>query len=221
MRLALKDLPATERPLYRANNYGVASLSAAELMQLIVGCGYTDICPALLAKGETLMGLARMTAEEMAEIDGLGETGATRLKAAFELGRRLMFEGEPDRAQIKSPADCYNLLSDMALLNKEHFEVILLDSKNRVVRRETIYVGSLNTCVVRVGEVFKAAIKANAAAIILAHNHPSGDPTPSPEDVKVTGMIVQAGQLLDIKVLDHVIVGSNRFVSLKERGLGF
>lgn len=221
MRLALKDLPATERPLYRANHFGVGALSSAELMQLIIGCGYTDICPSLLAKGETLMGLARMTADEMAEIDGLGEVGANRLKAAFELGRRLMIGCEPDRVQIKSPSDCYSLLSNMALLDKEHFEVILLDSKNRVVRRETVYVGSLNTCVIRIGEIFKPAIKASAAAIILAHNHPSGDPTPSPEDVQVTELIVQAGKLLDIQVLDHVIVGSHRFVSLKERGLGF
>lgn len=222
MRLALKDLPKTERPLYRANHYGVGALSNAELMQLIVGCGYTDVCPSLLAKGQNLLGVARMSALEMAEVDGLGDTGANRLKAAFELGRRLMIECPTEKDKIRSPADAYNLLAgEMATYEQEHFVVFSLSTRNEIIAKTVVYKGSLNTMVVRIGEVFREAIKRNAAAIIVAHNHPSGDPSPSPEDVKVTEQIVQGGLLLDIEVLDHIIVGQSRYISLKERGLGF
>ena len=133
-----------------------------------------------------------------------------------------MFATTEEKPQVKSPADAANLLmAEMSLLEQEHLRVILLDSKNRLLKTVTVYVGSLNTSVVRVGELFREAIRANAAAIIVAHNHPSGDPAPSPDDVHVTEVIVQAGQLMDIDVLDHVIIGQQRYVSLKERGLGF
>lgn len=112
-------------------------------------------------------------------------------------------------------------MSEMMFLEQEHLRVILLDTRNTVLATPTIYVGSLNTSVVRIGELFRAAIKENAAAVIVAHNHPSGDPSPSPEDVHVTRQLVKAGQLLDISVLDHLVIGHQRFVSLKERGLGF
>ena len=112
-------------------------------------------------------------------------------------------------------------MTEMSLLEQEHLRLVLLDTRNHVLATPTIYVGSLNTSVVRVGELFRAAIKENAAALIVVHNHPSGDPSPSPEDVRVTGQIVSAGKLLDVDVLDHIIIGRQRFVSLKERGLGF
>ena len=113
------------------------------------------------------------------------------------------------------------LMTEMSLLEQEHLRLVLLDTRNHVLATPTIYVGSLNTSVVRVGELFRAAIKENAAALIVVHNHPSGDPSPAPEDVRVTGQIVSAGKLLDVDVLDHIIIGRQRFVSLKERGLGF
>jgi DNA repair protein RadC len=112
-------------------------------------------------------------------------------------------------------------MSEMMFLEQEHLRLILLDTRNRVISTPSVYVGSLNTSVVRIGELFRAAIKDNAAAFIVAHNHPSGDPSPSPEDVTVTRQIVQSGKLLDIELLDHVIIGRQRYVSLKERGLGF
>jgi DNA repair protein RadC len=127
-----------------------------------------------------------------------------------------------ERPQVRTPTDIANLLMlEMSLLEQEHLRVVMLDVKNFVGRIHTVYAGSLNTAVVRIAEVFREPIRANSASIIIVHNHPSGDPTPSPEDVRVTEMIVEAGKLLDIDVLDHLVIGRNRFVSLKERGLGF
>ena len=145
-----------------------------------------------------------------------------QIKAALELGRRLLVTAPHERPQMRSPADAANLLmAEMSLLSQEHLRTVLLDTRNRVISIPTIYVGSLNTAQVRVGEMFREAIRANCAGMIVVHNHPSGDPTPSPEDVQVTRMIVEAGALLNIDVLDHLIIGRQRFVSLKERGLGF
>ena len=127
-----------------------------------------------------------------------------------------------DAPRVSIPSDAANLVMwDMVYLEQEHLRIIMLDTRNRVIGMPTVYIGSLNTSVVRLAEVFKPAIKANAAAIIVVHNHPSGDPSPSPEDVKVTRELVSAGKLLDISVLDHLIVGNNRYTSLKERNLGF
>jgi DNA repair protein RadC len=123
---------------------------------------------------------------------------------------------------VTTPADAANLLmSEMTFLEQEHLRVVLLDTRNRVLATPTIYVGSLNTSVIRIGELFRQAIRNNAAALIVAHNHPSGDPAPSPEDIHVTRKLVEAGKLLDIEILDHIVIGRQKFVSLKERGLGF
>jgi DNA repair protein RadC len=155
-------------------------------------------------------------------VKGIGAAKATEVKAALELGRRLMASSPEERPVVSSPADAANLLmSEMMFLEQEHLRLILLDTRNGVLQTPTIYVGSLNTSVVRVGELFRAALKANAAAMIVAHNHPSGDPAPSPEDIRVTRQLVEAGKLMDIEVLDHIVIGHQRFVSLKERGLGF
>jgi DNA repair protein RadC len=152
----------------------------------------------------------------------VGTAKVAQLKAALELGRRLLIESPEERTQIRSPADAANLvMSDMSLLEQEHLRTMLLDTKNRVLETTTVYQGSLNTSLIRVGELFREAIRANCASLIVLHNHPSGDPTPSPEDVAVTRQIVEAGKLLDVEVLDHLIIGRQRFVSLKERGLGF
>jgi DNA repair protein RadC len=158
----------------------------------------------------------------LTEVKGIGPAKAVEIKAALEIGRRLMTEAPEERPRVTSPGDAANLLmSEMMFLEQEHLRLILLDTRNRVISTPTVYVGSLNTSVVRIGELFRAAIKDNAAAFIVAHNHPSGDPSPSPEDVTVTRQIVQSGKLLDIELLDHVIIGRQRYVSLKERGLGF
>jgi DNA repair protein RadC len=155
-------------------------------------------------------------------VRGLGPAKAAQLKAAIELGRRLALEAPEERPAINSPGDAAALVQyEMAALEQEHLRVLLLDTRNRVLDINELYHGSLNASLVRVGEVFKPAIRRNAAGILVVHNHPSGDPTPSPDDVAITRALVQAGRLLDIEVVDHLVIGQGRFVSLKERGLGF
>ena len=138
------------------------------------------------------------------------------------MGRRSIVALPPERLRIKSPADAASLLlADMGALEQEELRTIIVDTKNQVLKVHTVYMGSLNTAVLRIAEVFREAIRLNAAALIVAHNHPSGDPTPSAEDVQVTRQLVEAGKLLNIDVLDHLVIGSQRWLSLKERGLGF
>jgi DNA repair protein RadC len=159
---------------------------------------------------------------ELQRVNGVGQVKAIEIKAALEIGRRLMATAPQDKARVTSPADAANLLmSEMMFLEQEHLRTILLDTRNRVLHTPTVYVGSLNTSVIRIGELFRAAIRENAAAMIVAHNHPSGDPAPSPEDIQVTRQIIEAGKLLNVDVLDHIVIGRQRYVSLKERGLGF
>src|SRR5262249_14315389 len=144
------------------------------------------------------------------------------LKAALEIGRRLLLTEHEQRFQIKSPTDAANLLMlEMSHLDQEHLRTVLLDTKNRVQAISTVYIGSPHASMIRRGEIFKDALKRNSAALIVVHNHPSGDPTPSPEDVVVTREIISAGKLLDVDVLDHLVIGQGRFVSMRERGLGF
>jgi DNA repair protein RadC len=223
----LRDMPQDDRPRERLMQVGATAVSSAELLAIILRVGsrnesVVQLATRLLAHFGGLPGLARASLTELQEVKGIGPAKAIEIKAALELGRRLLAAAPEERAQITSPADAANLLmSEMMFLEQEHLRVILLDTRSRVLSSPTVYVGSLNSSVIRVGELFRAAIKANAAAIIVAHNHPSGDPSPSPEDVNVTRQIVQAGKLLDIQLLDHIVIGRQRFVSLKERGLGF
>jgi len=222
----IKELPSSERPRERLLHYGAGALSTAELLAIILRTGTRDenvvrMAQRLLAVFDNLAGLARANSAELMAEKGLGPAKVTQLKAALELGRRLLVESPDERPQVRSPADAANLvMSEMALLEQEHLRVMLLDTKNRVLETPTVYIGSLNTSLIRVGELFREAIRANCASLIVLHNHPSGDPTPSPEDVAVTRQIVKAGEMLDVDVLDHLIIGHQRFVSLKERGLG-
>ncbi len=226
-RPTIHDMPQGERPRERLIHYGARSLSTAELLAIIlrVGTGGENVvrmAERLLARFEGLPGLAQATIPELCEVKGLGEAKATQIKAALEMGRRLLVAAPHERPIVNAPGDAANLLmAEMAFLPQEHLRTVLLDTRNQVLKIPTIYVGSLNTAQVRVGEIFREAIRANAAAMIVVHNHPSGDPTPSPEDVRVTRMIVDAGKLLSIDVLDHLVIGQQRYVSLKERGLGF
>ena len=225
--LTVKDLDPSERPRERLLELGPGALSNAELLAILLRTGVTglmvtDLARDLLREYGGLWGLARASPGEIAQRHGLGPAKAAQLKAALELGQRLVREEQTNRTKIASPADIANLvLSDMATLEQEQLRVFLLDMKNRVLAIRILYTGSLNQSTVRVAEIFKAAIRENCAAIAVVHNHPSGDPTPSPEDVRVTEAIVQAGQLLDIDVIDHVIIGHQQFVSLRERRLGF
>jgi DNA repair protein RadC len=222
-RPKIRDLPLRERPVNRLREVGATAVSNAELLAcLLQTSDALHQAQELLARFEGLHGLARASETEVVQTDGIGPSQAARLKAALEVGRRLMTQPPQDRPQVRSPADAAQLLmAEMSLLEQEHLRLVLLDTKNFVLGIPTVYIGSLNTTVVRIGELFRYALKQNCAALIVVHNHPSGDPTPSPQDLIVNAKIVEAGQLLDIEVLDHLVIGRGRFVSLKERGLGF
>jgi DNA repair protein RadC len=226
-RPMIKDLPAGERPRERLARAGEGALSTTELLAIVLRTGVggesvLDMARRLLSRYDGLPGLARASFAELRAEKGLGQAKTAQLKAALELGRRMLLASPEDRFVVRSPADVAQLLmAEMSHLEQEHFRVLYLDTRNRLIGTETVYVGSLNASHIRVGEVFRDAIKRNCAAIIVVHNHPSGDPTPSPEDVEVTRQLVAAGDLLDIEVLDHLVIGQQRFVSLRERGLGF
>lgn len=223
----IRDFAEQERPRERLMKVGAHAVSTAELLAIIMRTGVggenvVRLAERLLVTFRDLPGISKASISELTQVKGIGPVKAIEIKAAFEVGRRLMMAAPEDKIKVTSPHDAANLLmSEMALLDQEHLRVVLLDTRNNVLHTPTVYIGSLNSSMVRVGELFKAAIKENAAAMIVAHNHPSGDPSPSPEDVHVTRQIVQAGQLLNIDVLDHIVIGRQRFVSMKERGLGF
>lgn len=226
-RPKIKELPAEERPRERLARAGEGALSTAELLAIILRTGVGGenvlaLASRLLACYNGLPGLARASFAELQAEKGLGTAKTAQLKAALELGRRMLLASPEDRFIVRSPADVAQLLmAEMAHLEQEHFRTLYLDTRNRLLGSDTLYVGSLNASHIRVGEVFREAVKRNCASLIVAHNHPSGDPTPSPEDVEVTRQLVAAGNLLGIEVLDHLIIGQQRFVSLRERGLGF
>jgi len=209
------------------NRYGPQALALWELLSLVLGPGggtaaAIELGRTLTETYESLQQLYVAGIMEMARTPGMTEAKAIRLQAALELGRRMMHPSDESRFRVITPGDAAELLMpDMMLLEQEHMRLILLNSRHEVISTPTIYKGSLNTAVVRVAEVFKDALRQNASSLILSHNHPSGDPSPSPEDIVVTRSCVKAGKLLGIEVIDHVIIGHNRYVSLKERGLGF
>lgn len=226
-RLSIKELPPDERPRERLKLRGPASLSDGDLLAIIlntgiVGEGVTDVAQRLLAQHGGLRGLFQMDVVELARIRGLGDAKAVRLKAALELGRRLAALSPDERPMVGSPEDVANLLQiEMAALEQEQLRVVLLDTKHRILGVRTVYQGSVNQAQVRVAEVFRDAIRQNATAIVAVHNHPSGDPTPSAADIALTVELVQAGKLLNIELLDHLIIGQGRWISLKRLGLGF
>lgn len=222
-RRRLCDLPTEERPLYRLHHVGSSALATTELLALVLGTADAPGLSAdLLGAFGSLHQLARASKPQLMKVRGIGEAQAGRLAAMLELSRRLQEPPADERPRVTSPADGANLLMGrMSHLQQEELWVILLDTRNRVLGTPTIYRGSLNTSVVRIGEVFRPAVEAPAAAVIVAHNHPSGDPSPSPEDINVTRQLVQAGKLLDIELLDHLIIAAHGYTSLKEKGLGF
>lgn len=224
----ITDLAVNERPRERLAEVGPGSLSNAELLAILLRVGVqgenaVQLGQRLLQDFGGLTGLHQAAFVEVCKQHGIGAAKAAQIKAAIELGRRMAAQSLEDRPAIHSPKDAADLVQyEMSALPQEHLWIILTDTRNRVLRIEKMYKGSLNSSTVRVGELFRAAIQHNAASILIVHNHPSGDPAPSPEDVSLTRAVVEAGKLLDISVLDHLVIGSGgRFVSLKERGLGF
>ena len=223
----ITDLASTERPRERLATQGAEALSNAELIAILLrsgveGANAVQLAQRMLKEYDGLPGLHRVPYDQLCSLHGIGPAKAAQLKAAIELGRRLAMASPEERPVIQSPDDAAALiLYDMGALEAEELRVLLLDTRNRLLRITRVYQGSVNSSLIRVGEVFRDAVRAGATAILVAHNHPSGDPTPSPEDVSVTHAMVEAGKLLDIELLDHLVIGKNRFVSMKSKGLGF
>ena len=219
----LHALPIRERPASRLDNSGVGSLSLSELLAAIVGgARQLEVADQILVHYQTLSALYQASTIELEQFAGIGHATAARLKAGLEIGKRLIEESSDERPTLRSPQDVANLLmNDMALLEKEELRVVILNTKAHVLDIDTVVKGSVNAALVRPAEVFREPVRLLASSVIVAHNHPSGDPTPSPEDARMTETLVKAGEHLDIAVLDHLIFGRGRYVSLKERGLGF
>jgi DNA repair protein RadC len=226
-KLLINDIPEGERPRERFLQVGASGASQRELLAIILrngtnGIGALALADQLLNKFGGLAGLARANIAELKQVSGVGEVKAIEIKAALELGKRLSIASPDMKPQVKTPADAAQLLMlEMGLLEQEEVRTMLLDTRNRVVAVSMIYKGSLNTAAMRIGEIFREAIRINAASVIVAHNHPSGDPTPSADDVNVTKQMIAASKLLDVDLLDHIVIAHNKFVSLKERGLAF
>ena len=224
---AIRELPATERPRERLALRGVAGLTAAELLALVWGSGTRgrsaiDLAADVLTRYGDLADLARASDAELVGLTGIGAARAAQLVAAFELGRRVLADWPTGRWSIRGPRDLADrLVLQMGRLEREELRVVLLDTKNHVLRVVTVYQGNVSASLVRVGELFRDAVRLGAASVILVHNHPSGDPTPSPDDLHLTAESLAAGRLLDIALLDHLVIGHDAYVSLRDRGVAF
>ncbi|RKD23895.1 hypothetical protein BEP19_05570 [Ammoniphilus oxalaticus] len=221
---SLVNVPTSELPRERMIQYGLDALSNAELIAILLRTG---------TAGESVLSLAQrvlgqvggirqfldVSLEELTAIKGIGVAKAVQLLAGIELGRRIANSTPEQRWTIRSPEDVAKLMmEELRHLKREKFVCLFLNTKNQVLAQHTVSIGSLNSSVVHPREVFKEAIRRSSAAIICLHNHPSGDPTPSQEDIEVTKRLINAGQIIGIAVLDHVIIGDGRFYSLKENG---
>lgn len=225
-KYTLKELPVSERPREKLVNYGVERLSNAELIAIIIRTGHGD--DTALDVGSKILSidkkglsyLSNITLKELTGIKGIGICKASQILASIEIGKRINRWSAEEKVKVSSPDILVNLISDeMRFLNKEHFNIAILDTKNQIIAIENISIGTLNASIVHPRDVFYAAINRSANSIILIHNHPSGDPSPSNEDIQITQRLVDAGNLIGIKVLDHIIIGDNRYLSFKEKNL--
>ncbi|PLT30145.1 RadC family protein [Peribacillus deserti] len=222
--LLIRDYPVDDRPRERFINEGAKALSNQELLALLLRTGTRNesviqLSNRLLTQFEGLRLLTDASLEEMMALKGIGEAKAIQVLAAVELGRRISNLSFDERYVIRSPEDCANYcMNDMRFLTQEHFVCLYLNTKNQVLHRQTIFIGSLNASIVHPREVFKEAFRRSAASIICVHNHPSGDPSPSREDIEVTKRLTECGKIIGIDLLDHIIIGEKKFVSLKEKG---
>ncbi|HIE51577.1 MAG TPA: JAB domain-containing protein [Armatimonadetes bacterium] len=223
--LTIKDLPEDLRPRERLLREGAEKLSDAELLAIVLRVGNEEetavqLAERVLTEAGGLRYLSDRTPEELGAIKGIGPAKIAQIKGALELGRRLAALTPEVRPRITSPQDAANLMMPrMRFLDKEHFIALLLNTKNEVIGEVTVSVGTLDMSVAHPREIFRAAIRRSSAGIVLLHNHPSGDPQPSSEDVQLTKQLVQAGNLLGIEVVDHLVIGDGRYVSLREKGL--
>lgn len=224
---AIRDFPAEERPRERLRSRGAGNLSNSELMAILLRTGLEGenviaMSSRLLATVDGLQGLSRANYEELCGLKGISDAKACQLLAGIELGRRVTALEPNDSPRVGSPADIAKLyMPEMSGYDREHMRIVLLNTKNQVVGADDLYIGSVNAALVRPAEVFATAVRRNLPAVMVVHNHPSGDPTPSPEDIRLTGQLVEAGKVLDVEVVDHIVIGQGRYVSMRERKLGF
>ncbi|MFD1038623.1 DNA repair protein RadC [Virgibacillus byunsanensis] len=220
----IKDVPKEDRPRERLLKLGSSHLSNQELLAIMLGSGTKEesvmtLSNRLLMHFEGLNLLKDATIEELTAIRGIGTAKGVLVLSAIELGKRMNQYKPNDRYIIRSPEDgAEYIMEEMRNLNQEHFVVLFLNTKNQIIHRQTIFIGSLNASIVHPREVYREAVKRSAASIICAHNHPSGDPTPSQEDIHVTRRLVESGKMIGIELLDHLVIGDRKFVSLKEKG---
>jgi DNA repair protein RadC len=221
----VRDLPKPERPRERLQKIGAENLSAQELLALVIGRGIPKksvmtIAQELISTFGNVNAISQATLEELCQIKGIGIAKAAQIKASFELAKRENLETDEENFDIKNPeAVCKVISSSIKEKAKEHFKLILLNSRNKKIGISTISIGTLTTSLVHPREVFKEALAHSAASVILAHNHPSGDPEPSEDDLKITRKLVESGKILGVEVIDHIIVGKNSFYSFREKGL--
>ncbi|MCK1991710.1 JAB domain-containing protein [Peribacillus muralis] len=222
--MLIRDYPKEERPRERFLQDGPESLSNQELLALLLRTGTKEesvlqLAGRLINSVKGLRLLKEASVEELIGIKGIGEAKAIHILASVELGRRMNQLNDQDRYVIRSPEDGANYcMEEMRFLSQEHFVCLYLNTKNQVLQKTTVFIGSLNASIVHPREVFKEAFRRSAASIICLHNHPSGDPTPSREDIEVTKRLVECGRIIGIEVLDHIIIGEHKYVSLKEKG---
>ncbi|MGQ9556523.1 MAG: RadC family protein [Desulfurispora sp.] len=224
-RVTVKDMPRELRPREKLLDCGVDRLSDSELLAIILRTGSREksaieLAGSIIAAFGGLRQLLDASMEELCAIGGVGLAKAAQIKAALEVGRRVALSSYGLRPVIRSPQDAAGMvMEEMRHLDREHFVVLLLNTKNQVLAREVVAVGTLSSSTVHPRELFKLAIRRSAAAVILLHNHPSGDPWPSPEDIQVTQRLLEAGRIIGIEVLDHIIIGDNKYISLKAENL--
>jgi DNA repair protein RadC len=221
----MKDLPLAERPRERLQKYGAEVLSTPELLAILLRTGTSkmnvlELAHQLLSAFGGLRNLIKADMEDLKKIKGMGNCKAAEVKAAIELGKRIGSLDREERAVIRMPKDAAELImQDMRYLDREHFRAILLNVKNQILDVVTISIGTVNSSLVHPRELFKDAIRTSSSGVILVHNHPSGDPSPSRQDKDLTTRLIEAGKVLGIEILDHIIIGDNRYVSFKETGL--
>lgn len=223
--LTIKEINEKNRPMEKLFMYGADSLSNSELLAILIGTGIKgknaiDLARNLLDDLEGEKALLYKSIENLMEIEGIGFSKACRIKASLELGKRLGKIDRFDKISFNSPETVANYLYKYYMdSTKEEFIVFLLDTKNKLIAVESISIGTINKTIVHPRDVFRKAIARNSTSLILAHNHPSGDPTPSDEDINMTNKLFNIGELIGISILDHIIVGNNKFVSLREKKL--
>jgi len=222
----IHDLPVSERPRERLQKFGIEALSAQEILALIMGRGISGesvmvTAQRLLRQFGSLKGLAAASTEELATVKGIGIAKAAQLKAAFELTNRLeSYSGAGEKSPVKTPEEVAGLVrSRLRNKKKEHFLALLLDTRSRLIKIAEISIGSLDSSIAHPREVFKEAVIASAASVIFVHNHPSGDTEASKDDIMLSKRLAEAGEIIGIDVLDHVIIGDDRYLSLKREGL--